>query len=400
MEKKRKKIIVLGSGVAGMAAAVSASRAGAEVLVIDRHAKPGGQASHVNVGTFCGLVNPFQHNEIIPHPFVEEFIANYTAYDLTARWMEHAGHTILTYDWQTFSHYITAIFETEKITFLGDAEVINIVQDTAKSALKAIEIQHTNKTTKQLKADAFIDASGKAVLHALGQGQLIEDLHYQSPALVFTLSGINCSNEFQLSMSLQRLAQRYDLPAFHPVPGSLSNGNVTCKLAIPEAIQNDFDGQKTHEKQSNLLTYHYFPKIKSVYHEATIAYIFPELGVRTAQRGLGKELLNESDVLSGRSSASAIAIGSWPIEEWLDNGKVCLTHLTSVYEIPAGCLCSVDWSNVYFAGKTISADAKAIASARVMGTCLQTGYAAGLLAVHTDIARVVHEIGIVHARVD
>jgi hypothetical protein len=400
MEKKRKKITVLGSGVAGMAAAVSASRAGAEVVVIDRHAAPGGQASHVNVGTFCGLVNPFQHNEILPHPFVQEFIANYTAYDSTARWIDHAGHTILTYDWQTFSHYITAIFETEKITFIGDAEVIDIVQNTSKSALKAILIRQPNQTTTQLNADAFIDASGKAVLHALGEGQLIKDLFYQSPALVFTLSGINSSNEFQLSMSLQRLAQRYDLPVIHPVPGSLSNGKATCKLAIPEAFQNDFDGQKTHKTQSDLLINNYLHKIKRVYPEAAVAYIFPELGIRTAQRGLGKELLRESDVLNGHSSTSAIALGSWPIEEWLDNGKVCLTHLTSVYEIPAGCLCSANWSNVYFAGKTISADAKAIASARVMGTCLQTGYAAGLLAVHNDIARVVQEIGIAHARID
>jgi hypothetical protein len=35
---------------------------------------------------------------------------------------------------------------------------------------------------------------------------------------------------------------------------------------------------------------------------------------------------------------------------------------------------------LYFAGKNISATTKAIASARVMGTCLQTGYAAGKIA--------------------
>ena len=37
-------------------------------------------------------------------------------------------------------------------------------------------------------------------------------------------------------------------------------------------------------------------------------------------------------------------------------------------------------NNLFMAGKTISADADAIASARVMGCCLATGAAAGNLA--------------------
>jgi hypothetical protein len=50
------------------------------------------------------------------------------------------------------------------------------------------------------------------------------------------------------------------------------------------------------------------------------------------------------------------------------------------YSIPAGCLESGEKENLFFAGKIISAGEKAIASARVIGTCLGTGYAAGVLA--------------------
>jgi hypothetical protein len=50
------------------------------------------------------------------------------------------------------------------------------------------------------------------------------------------------------------------------------------------------------------------------------------------------------------------------------------------YFIPATTLISRQYSNLFFAGKGISADSKAIASARVTGTCLQTGFAAGLIA--------------------
>ena len=49
-------------------------------------------------------------------------------------------------------------------------------------------------------------------------------------------------------------------------------------------------------------------------------------------------------------------------------------------QVPAGCLVSNIIQNLFFAGRNISATDGAIASARVMGICLQTGYAAGCLA--------------------
>jgi hypothetical protein len=42
-------------------------------------------------------------------------------------------------------------------------------------------------------------------------------------------------------------------------------------------------------------------------------------------------------------------------------------------------------NNLFFAGRNISATDGAIASARVMGICLQTGYAAGCLAAATAL---------------
>ena len=52
------------------------------------------------------------------------------------------------------------------------------------------------------------------------------------------------------------------------------------------------------------------------------------------------------------------------------------------YQIPADCLKSNSLSNLFFAGRNISATDGAIASARVMGICLQTGFAAGALAAN------------------
>ena len=93
-------------------------------------------------------------------------------------------------------------------------------------------------------------------------------------------------------------------------------------------------------------------------------------------------MLTEADVLECKKSKHAIANGAWPIEEWGQDKRVHMRYFeeNNYYQIPADCLISQTLSNLFFAGRIISASDAAIASARVMGICLQTGYAAGKLA--------------------
>ena len=83
-----------------------------------------------------------------------------------------------------------------------------------------------------------------------------------------------------------------------------------------------------------------------------------------------------------RKFDDAVANGSWPIEEWVQHRRVSMSYFNEhdYYQVPAACLQSASIQNLFFAGRNISATEKAIASARVMGICLQTGYAAGCLA--------------------
>ena len=115
---------------------------------------------------------------------------------------------------------------------------------------------------------------------------------------------------------------------------------------------------------------------------AAIKHIAPELGIRIGQRSTGKYILMEEDVLGCRKFDDAIANASWPIEIWEQDRRVKMRYfnLDDHYQVPAGCLQSNSINNLFFAGRNISATDAAIASARVMGICLQTGYAAGCLA--------------------
>jgi hypothetical protein len=57
------------------------------------------------------------------------------------------------------------------------------------------------------------------------------------------------------------------------------------------------------------------------------------------------------------------------------------------YEIPLDCLRSAELDNLLAAGRCFSAEAGAMASARVIGTALATGWAAGTVAAFQSQGR-------------
>jgi hypothetical protein len=97
---------------------------------------------------------------------------------------------------------------------------------------------------------------------------------------------------------------------------------------------------------------------------------------------VGSYLLAGVDVLNARKFPDAVARNNWPVEQWSANGRQRLRYLPpgEYYEIPARSLRAARTENLFMAGKSISADVDAVASARVMGCCIATGAAAGKLA--------------------
>ena len=117
--------------------------------------------------------------------------------------------------------------------------------------------------------------------------------------------------------------------------------------------------------------------------KAELTMIGPSIGFRETRRLAGKYMLTADDVLSRKKSPEGIARGGWKPEIHSSLNEAA-TYLdvpgASYYDIPLGCLQSVDTGNLYGAGRLICADSQAMAASRVMGTCLATGHAAGVAA--------------------
>jgi hypothetical protein len=115
------------------------------------------------------------------------------------------------------------------------------------------------------------------------------------------------------------------------------------------------------------------------FQHVSLTHTAPRLGVRGGSRGVGVEELSDGAVKLSERHIKGIALGFWPSEFWESPSRpiVAFPDRGDSYEISLGTLCSQSAPGVYFAGRAISASDYAIASARVIGTCLSTGYAAG-----------------------
>jgi hypothetical protein len=117
------------------------------------------------------------------------------------------------------------------------------------------------------------------------------------------------------------------------------------------------------------------------------------LGVRDGGRIRGEYLLTESDVRQGRKFSDAACRCSWPIEYWDPKNGLSLEYLEPgrYYEIPMGSLRVQGWHGLWAAGKCLSADPLAHASARVVGSCWSMGEAVGKAAA-LDESRTVKKV--------
>ncbi|HEY5345335.1 MAG TPA: FAD-dependent oxidoreductase, partial [Verrucomicrobiae bacterium] len=218
---------------------------------------------------------------------------------------------------------------------------------------------------------AVIDCSGTAeIARAIGADCLATDATTQAPAVIFPLQ--NVTRRFDSPADAARVLLPLARAGFAPLnfQASLEPNTLTVKFTgraeqVCDVIQFLRANIPGFENCSTLLT---------KYTETQ----------RAGRMIIGQYVLTGDDVLTGRKFPDAAARCAWPIEQWNAGGVARYKFLPAGthYEIPARSLRAAKIENLFMAGKTISADADAIASARVMGACLATGAAAGNLAAN------------------
>jgi glycine/D-amino acid oxidase-like deaminating enzyme len=119
--------------------------------------------------------------------------------------------------------------------------------------------------------------------------------------------------------------------------------------------------------------------------DAQLSGLAPRVGIRETRRIVGEATLDVDDVLQAKKRDDGVAKGCHHVDV---HGSGTAQQRVPVagggsYDIPYGCLIPRGLSNVLMAGRCLSSTREANGSARVMGTCMATGQAAGLAAAET-----------------
>ncbi len=386
-------IIVVGGGMAGYSAAMAAARENKKVILVEKTNQLGGNATNSNVGTICGAYyRTFSETpKLVGYKFCKDFITKLlSVHDKNKLINYHNGLFIVSYDWKFLTNYLEKQLAEAGIQIIKNAELTHVKKEG--NIISQIAVKQEHKLF-DIDLKSIIDCSGNGIVSQLTNLEMITSPTYQSASQVFQVKNIVSDNEFSLNMALKKAMMKLvvlnnwpeSLTSLSVVPGSLQNSEAHFKISLPDLISdvNELNGQLFSKAQSyiNEIFPHLKREIASL-QNAEVEYVFPEVGIRIQQRSLGKGILNEEDILSCKKTNDGIAFGTWPIEEWGKKGKLTMQYFDAddAYTISAACLQSKSVSNLFFSGKNISATTKAIASARVIGTCLQTGYAAGKLA--------------------
>ena len=110
-----------------------------------------------------------------------------------------------------------------------------------------------------------------------------------------------------------------------------------------------------------------------------LSSIAPSLGVRETRRFNGLRRVDRTDCLKANVPDDSICLSGYKIDIHSGNDDgLYFEAVERPFGIPYGCLVSADVENLMFAGRCISCDAVALGSLRVIPTCLAMGQAAGV----------------------
>lgn len=379
-------VLVAGAGPAGIAAAVAAARSGADVIVVERCGVPGGSPAVAMVGTICGAY--LRKGSYMCEGFLQEVAEYITDYSGVQPVEMTEGLFVIPCDPIDFQH--TALH------FLCSPKQIRLLLHTTVAAatvdeerIQSVDVLAWNKTIR-IFPRVVIDCSGEATLFYLASAGTLPEETPQAAALVALLEfdKSDFATPFTRNVAIVREVAKAaekelsDLTQWISFVPTKDPRRMHVKLNLPypdssaalPASDLEIHGRLAVEKLGRFL--------KNALSGARLITVAPQVGIRSGRRGRGKYVLTGNDVLSCKTFEDGVACGCWPQEQWTAAHRPKLTYLTQTpgyYEIPARCLMSEKVKNLFLAGRCLSGTESALASARVIGTCLTTGYAAGKL---------------------
>lgn len=407
-------IVICGGGTAGCACGYVAAKLGLKTLIIEKNIHLGGSIT-------SALVIPCMKSEKkdINCDFYNNFVKKMSAYNGNITYCD--GND----GW--FNPEIAKIVLDEMLTGAGcdilfDTNVADVFCE--EKLIKSIRVS-SKMLSLYIDSKYYVDSTGDGNFSFLAKNKILENFkNFQPMTLRFHVSGVDSekfsnwitefdknrdvttactvNNEIHFSTActwdsnkdwalrciFEEAAANGDLKEedtayfqMFTVPGMPGTVSLNCPRII---CSKEPDPLKPEDVSTALITgrkqiwrlYNFMKKYFPGFENSFISNIADMPGIRVSRRVQGKIVYTKKDILSGKSYENPVLCADYPIDiHSYKKDTSVLEKAMQPYELPIEALCASDYSNLFIAGRNLSADFEAQAALRIQTSCFSMGEA-------------------------
>ena len=412
-------VVVVGGGPGGLPAAIAAARHGARVLLIERYGFLGGLATAGLVAPILGHTASQTHTPIV-EGLLKEMTERMHALGGAPAWAEACQEWGVRFDAEAFKVVGDRMVKEAGVDLLLHTHATDVIVEDG--AIKALIVE--SKSGRQaVVGKVFIDATGDGDV-AFRAGAPVQqgrdfDGRVESMGSFIHIGGIEGMTDAQKAAAREKLREAMAAGEFRFYGNGFTGSNDMHRDHFSPNMTR-WPGDSTNARDLTqaevgvrdqvwkLIAFlQEQPGFENAYIQTT-----SQVGPRESRQIIGGYVLTGDDVQQGRKFDDAVARGSWWIDIHCPLGHTYPVHLCTIecprqekcpfwaaehnktmrlkadlyppdddwYDIPYRCLTPQKIDNLLVSGRCISATHQGMAGARVMGTCIAIGQAAGTAA--------------------
>ncbi len=425
---KKREVIVVGGGPAGMVAAIASARNGADTLLIEASGCLGGVATSgllsvwgpfsemdpcwdIKTGMSLSEKEICRKRTVIGKRIIRgiaEEILNKLVKLENAR---SYGDGFIPLNPETLKYLVEQMLDEAGAETLYYTQGVDVVKEGNK--IKAV-VTANKSGLQKIYGDIFIDGTGDGDLAAYAGAPFEKgrekDGQMQGVTLVFRLGGVKISGimivdrentekanvMFKKELAQNKVSDRYEVGCITLIPGMEGVVSVNSQHTFnidgtnPENLTEAVIKGREAIREMAML----FKKYLKGFENSFLLDTATMVGIRETRRIIGDYILTKDDVLGAKKFKDTIGKNAYNVDVHLspeEKAKLKIPKgyiyppgiflkLGTHYDIPYRCLVPKKVENLLVAGRCISATREAQGSIRIMPCCMVTGQAAGTAA--------------------
>lgn len=371
-------LIVVGGGISGVAAAVSAAREGISVLLLEKFGSLGGAMSNSLVYPFMSYRVKGENRWLTSDGIFTEMRERKEKYNDSS--------------WETYKNVFDDMVTEAGVQVLFHVTAFEAV--TEKRQIKSLKVA-TKSGVMEFAADFFIDASGDGELIAMTgcdyQLGRESDGFCQPMTTCFRMCGVDVKQFLAEEDHLQKLYEQYqsegklinpreNLLIFTGVGEGILHFNTTRVIKHDPTDPFDVSRAEMIARRQVMEMVDFMKANSTAFAHASLVSVANHIGVRESRKLKGVHILTADELKACTVFEDTIALGKYDID--IHNPTGSGTYIYSFgdgeyYGIPYRSLLPKEYDNMLVAGRCLSADHVAHSSVRIMPICACLGEAAG-----------------------